>query len=44
MRITAVKAVQRTEDEKGSRKIEDDGIARRDVVQGAIFHSPVGAI
>jgi len=37
MRMTAVKAVLRTEDKKSSRKIENDGKARRDIAPGAIF-------
>ena len=37
MRMTAVKAVLRTEDQKSLRKTEDDGKARRDMASGAIF-------
>jgi len=37
MRMAAVKAVLRTGDQKGSRKVEDDGKARQDIASGAIF-------
>jgi len=37
MRMTAAKAVPRTEDQEGSGKIEGDGKARRDVASVAIF-------
>ena len=37
MRMTAVKAVLRTDDQKGSRRTEGDGKARRDVASVAIF-------
>ena len=36
MRMTAMKAVLRTEDQKGSRKAEYDGKARRDMASSAI--------
>ena len=36
MRMTAVKAAMRTEDQKCSRKTEDNGKARRDMASGAI--------
>ena len=34
MKMTAVKTVPRTEDQKSSRTIEDDGKARREIVPG----------
>ena len=34
VRITAVEAVLRTKNQKGSRKIEDDGKARRNMSMG----------
>jgi len=37
LRMTAVKAVVRTEDQKGSRKTEDDGKVRREIAPGAIL-------
>jgi len=37
MRMTAMKAVLRTQVQKGSRNIEGDGKARRDIAPGAIF-------
>jgi len=37
MKMTAVKAVLRTEDQKGSRKAKYDGKTRRDMALGAIL-------